>query len=207
MRLTKTSDSFGGMVWFRSQDKNDLWLEPCEMTAHDSRRAIDELAAYEDAEEHGLLVRLPCKVGDTVYRVALLRVDVCGYRMELECEATVEAVPFQIGMVDAIGKTVYLTREEAEAVLSELDEWYEMYPESDVAREALALAKRAIRKIHSADVAPVRHGWWIKDGDEGPVYCSECGEEHEWEDYRASYCDCCGAKMDMDGDCNDAASR
>ena len=48
----------------------------------------------------------------------------------------------------------------------------------------------------AADVAEVRHGRWIKDGEDGPVYCSECGEEHEWEDYRASYCDTCGAKMD-----------
>lgn len=29
--------------------------------------AIDKLADYEDAEEQGLLLRLPCKVGDTVY--------------------------------------------------------------------------------------------------------------------------------------------
>lgn len=29
--------------------------------------AADKLAAYEDAEEQGLLVRLPCKVGDTVW--------------------------------------------------------------------------------------------------------------------------------------------
>ena len=29
--------------------------------------AIQKLAEYEDAEEQGLLVRLPCKVGDRVY--------------------------------------------------------------------------------------------------------------------------------------------
>lgn len=29
--------------------------------------AIEKLAAYEDAEEQGLLLRLPCKVGDIVY--------------------------------------------------------------------------------------------------------------------------------------------
>ncbi len=64
------------MVWFRSQDRNDLWLEPCEMTARDSRRAIDKLAAYEDAEEQGRLViprwipvtgEAPLKVGDDGY--------------------------------------------------------------------------------------------------------------------------------------------
>ena len=29
---------------------------------------VGKLADYEDAEEQGLLLRLPCKVGDTVYR-------------------------------------------------------------------------------------------------------------------------------------------
>lgn len=30
---------------------------------------VNCLAEFEDLEEQGLLVRLPCKVGDTVYRV------------------------------------------------------------------------------------------------------------------------------------------
>lgn len=43
----------------------------------------------------------------------------------------------------------------------------------------------------------VRHGHWIEDGDF--QICSECGEEHCWQDYRASYCEDCGAKMDEEG--------
>ncbi len=31
------------------------------------RMILEKLAGYEDAEEQGLLLRLPCKVGDTVY--------------------------------------------------------------------------------------------------------------------------------------------
>ncbi len=61
---------------------------------------------------------------------------------------------------------------------------------------AIRRARRIVADFPAADVVPVRHGRWIKDGEDGPVYCSECGEEHEWEDYRASYCDTCGAKMD-----------
>lgn len=62
-RLTqKAPDS--EMVWFK--DKERLF-EPCEMSAHQSRMAIAKLAAYEQAEDQGLLLRLPCKVGDTVY--------------------------------------------------------------------------------------------------------------------------------------------
>ena len=48
--------------------------------------------------------------------------------------------------------------------------------------------------VPSADVRSERHGRWIKDGD--VLVCSECGEEHAWGDYRATYCEDCGAKMD-----------
>ena len=31
---------------------------------------LEKLAEYEDLEEQGLLLRLPCKVGDTIYEVS-----------------------------------------------------------------------------------------------------------------------------------------
>ena len=34
---------------------------------YETRDIINKLAEYEDLEEQGLLLRLPCKVGDTVY--------------------------------------------------------------------------------------------------------------------------------------------
>lgn len=49
--------------------------------------------------------------------------------------------------------------------------------------------------IPAVDVRPERHGEWVDIGA-GYVACSECGEEHGWENYRATYCDTCGAKMD-----------
>lgn len=51
-------------------------------------------------------------------------------------------------------------------------------------------------EIPAADVAPVRRGHWIEEY--GCQICSECGEEHEWDEYRAAYCDVCGAKMEVD---------
>lgn len=55
--------------------------------------------------------------------------------------------------------------------------------------------------LSSIDDAPtveahtaVRHGRWVKDGE--VCVCSECGEEHAWDEYRATYCEDCGAKMD-----------
>ena len=105
MRLTKW---LNGQIHKQNDEQEfDLW----------EIDVIKKLAAYEDAEEHGLLVRLPCKVGDTVYEVVKKRVDLTGYRMEWGCETVVEAVKFRIGMTDSVGKTVFLSREEAEAAL------------------------------------------------------------------------------------------
>lgn len=62
-RLTQKSDK---MIWFKDQG---LKIEPCEMNAHHYRMILEKLAAYEDAEEQGLLVRLPCKVGNTIWDI------------------------------------------------------------------------------------------------------------------------------------------
>ena len=51
-------------------------------------------------------------------------------------------------------------------------------------------------EIPAADVAAVQRGRWIEEN--GIQICSECGEEHEWEDYRAPYCDTCGARMNKE---------
>ena len=57
-----------------------------------------------------------------------------------------------------------------------------------------------IRDAPAADVAPVRHGRWIKVGyacGETEWKCSAC-KETEWRTsaYRLKYCPFCGAKMD-----------
>ncbi len=59
-----------------------------------------------------------------------------------------------------------------------------------------------IKDVPSADVAPVRHGHWIKNDPhcDGLAFlwnCSECGEESD-EGYR--YCPACGARMDGEND-------
>lgn len=67
-RLTQKSDK---MIWFKDQG---LKIEPCEMNAHHCRMILEKLVDYEEAEEQGLLVRLPCKEaysqsGDFVYLI------------------------------------------------------------------------------------------------------------------------------------------
>lgn len=61
----------------------------------------------------------------------------------------------------------------------------------------IRVALNDIELIPAPDVEPVRHGRWVKDGE--VVVCSECGEEHAWDEYRATYCEDCGAKMDLEG--------
>ena len=71
----------------------------------------DHLRDLLQAEQDGLLVALPCKVGDKVYQIDAERVY----------ESEVKGIIYDAGHIDfderAIGKTVFLTREEAEAEL------------------------------------------------------------------------------------------
>ncbi len=62
--------------------------------------------------------------------------------------------------------------------------------------------ENVLEAIPPADVRPVVRGQWIED-ESGIVICSNCGEEHEWDNYRANFCDTCGADMrggDADGE-------
>ena len=54
--------------------------------------------------------------------------------------------------------------------------------------------KTLLLRQPAADVAPVVHGQWLEEG--GVQICSNCGEEHCWDEYRAPFCDNCGARMD-----------
>lgn len=95
---------------------------------------IDKLADYEDLEEQGRLVKLPCKVGDKIF------LDFAGFGKDidkftvkdfhLDCFEGGETTLFcdyesndktLSGQIDVMefGKTVFLTKSEAEAKLKE----------------------------------------------------------------------------------------
>lgn len=86
----------------------------------------EKLAAYEDAEEQGLLLRLPCKVGDTAWYV-------CRSGMyEVEIDSFVVNINLFVNVSYYIGcerfgktltpyKTLFFTREEAKAKLKEMN--------------------------------------------------------------------------------------
>lgn len=62
--------------------------------------------------------------------------------------------------------------------------------------DAVFALDKAIESL-SADVAPVRHGHWIKISPAGIYECSECGKNVMTSDIEAyEYCHGCGARMD-----------
>ncbi len=97
--------------------------------------AITKLAEYENLEEQKKLLILPCAVGDTVYEVQELRkriqaytiiaihISNCGNLYGWELKDGKGVYSNVNGFSEyAIGKTVFLTKEEAEAALKEMSE-------------------------------------------------------------------------------------
>ena len=102
----------------------------------------------------------------------------------------------------------YIEREAASAVIRRL----KSPTRSPAQNELIRMALVGIKGISAADVAPVRHGWWIPEEHEDRVsptmthkyrwyHCSLCGRRligfSNPKD--APYCHC-GAKMDGGGD-------
>ena len=95
----------------------------------------ERLKAYEDAEEQGLLLRLPCKVGDTVYGTSsyidcdeeqCVNINFCECEEDVRCEHLirkyfVKKINFHVQTLAEFGKTVFLTKEEAEAALAKME--------------------------------------------------------------------------------------
>lgn len=85
----------------------------------------DRLAEYEDLEEQGKLLKLPCAVGNMTYhanRIFGYIVDAIVERIEIDSDGSWVITSSGTHSFDDFGKTVFLTREEAEAALKELEE-------------------------------------------------------------------------------------
>lgn len=96
--------------------------------------AMENLAAYEDAEEQGLLLRLPCKVGDKLYRITpyakepiitthVLQINIKQFFNEkiIVRIDVMDKMGESCYFLDDIGKKVFLSRAEAEAKLAEIE--------------------------------------------------------------------------------------
>lgn len=82
----------------------------------DAFEMIKKLAHYEDLEEQGRLIELPCKVGDTVW--AVLHNEMLYWNGEPRYQ--IKTVKFHCGLLHEFGRRIFLTKEEAEAKLAEL---------------------------------------------------------------------------------------
>lgn len=147
-RLTERyKDSIANIVLIREcGDKlckdicNDI---ECNCSKCELEKAIEKLADYEDLEEQGLLVRLPVKIGDDIYKIpskANYDLNVLnGYKANnrvyhqkvysivfsqrgwfVQCDKDSIHVPNVICVDVEYGKTWFLTREEAEKKLEEM---------------------------------------------------------------------------------------
>ena len=92
------------------------------------KTALEKLANYEDLEEQGLLVRLPVEIGTELFQPCADRKSII---RSIVINNTITDDDIYIGIVDergnerhyskkSIGKTVFLTREEAEKELEEM---------------------------------------------------------------------------------------
>lgn len=83
---------------------------------------LEELKSYKDLNEQGLLVRLPCKVGDSVFIIVGKDISKQGIRkIEISDNSIIFKTNRQkrIFNVAEFGKTVFLAREDAEKKLEE----------------------------------------------------------------------------------------
>lgn len=95
------------------------------------QRCMDRLAEYEDLEEQGRLMKLPCAVGDIVYRInkgakakliAMIVQDVKIFQVGGVLSVKIGCVEDIYGgernyLAEDLGRIVFLTREEAKTAL------------------------------------------------------------------------------------------
>ena len=106
----------------RDGSGNDAMCRICEFNAYLKLGTIDHLRDLLQAEQDGLLVVLPCKAGSLIYvgRKPAIITRFFGYVREryfhaVFCDENKGIdIPFE-----ELGKTVFLTREEAEAALAQ----------------------------------------------------------------------------------------
>ena len=126
----------------RLTDKNDVGsyfypkcFEKCDGLGASSKcdnceimtSICEKLGKYEDLEEQDRLIKLPCKIGTEVYDITCWddieeKVVVTGkayYRIVRKHKVT--KLPFTYSDIDDFGKTVFLTKSEAEQKLNEME--------------------------------------------------------------------------------------
>lgn len=83
-------------------------------------KKLTKLAYYEGLEEQDRLIELPCKVGYTVYEITGATTRGYNWKYLTYENAYIHETVFNLSRFTDIGKTVFLTKEEAERKLEEL---------------------------------------------------------------------------------------
>lgn len=102
-----------------------------EESADTIEQLAEELKQYKDKEEQGLLISLPCKMGDSLYqkrkdgmheyRVIGLVYDIINKEWLLEVITQVRSEWIKtVCSMDCVGKTSFLTEAEAEEALAKM---------------------------------------------------------------------------------------
>lgn len=91
----------------------------------------------------------------------------------------------------------YISRENAHALLCQLCIGADI-----CTHEGVCNAEKGLANIPAADVAEVRHGKWVWNGETCCNHCSVCGVGAMWFRIQMEYyyCPNCGAKMDESED-------
>lgn len=84
--------------------------------------AIEKLSTYEDLEEQGLLVRLPCKIGDTMYDIVGKPLRIVEHKVDA---FHIDKKGFHLQIINGVLEKkqeakVYFSREEAKKKLEEM---------------------------------------------------------------------------------------
>ena len=125
-RLTKRAEN-GAAVYATPSGDPVKW-------ENNRNKVLRKLAEYEDLEEQELLLKLPCKVGSTIYQLInshIYEYKVIGICFDILHNKWMYEVAYEIGLewfktmcdfdVFSKSKTVFLTREEAEKALKEME--------------------------------------------------------------------------------------
>lgn len=118
-RLTERKRNFNGTAISK---KSMIDREGYPTVSDYASKVLTKLADYEDAEEQGLLLRLPCKLGDIAYEITGATTRGYDWKYLTYEKAYIHGTVFNLSRLHDIGKTIFLTKEEAEEKLKELKE-------------------------------------------------------------------------------------
>ena len=136
-------------VWERLKQFEDAVQTPekaawakktIEMAFSDDTSEVERLRELYKADKEGRVVVLPCKVGDVIYKLFREYTECTSYQVRKDnycCEGCMvpcdsrevtviraiqpNSLPEVVRYIEDIGKTVFLTREEAEKALQEME--------------------------------------------------------------------------------------